>query len=101
MLIKGSEWAHYRGDEAQSDREDLETSNGCGDVPKAEEQLNVLKHAFGMKPPQEQGQEVVCAETRRDLARLSIVIRVPWRLQHRCLNCTRTDHLWAAFPYRQ
>lgn len=51
MLIKGSEWAHYRGDEAQSSREDLETSNGYGGVPKAEEQVNVLKHAVGMEPP--------------------------------------------------
>lgn len=103
MLIKGSGRTHYRGDETQSGREDLETSNGYGGVPKAEEQLTVLKHAVGMEPPtpQERGQEEVCTETRRDLARLSIVIRVPWRLQHGCLNCTRTDHCWATFPYRQ
>lgn len=51
MLIKGSGQTHYRGDETQSGREDLEISNGYGGVPKAEEQLIVLKHAVGMETP--------------------------------------------------
>lgn len=51
MLIKGSGRTHYRGDETQSGREDLETSSGYGGVPKAEEQLPVLKRAVGMEPP--------------------------------------------------
>lgn len=34
----------------QSDKGNLETSNGYGAVPKAEDQLTGLKHAIGWGP---------------------------------------------------